>query len=226
VLGWLVGLAMNCVIHAVPRDRPPISRVRCEECGAPASLLDPRPRQRCPGCGNPLAQDRVELLLAALFVVLANHFGLSGPLVAYSAYTVVLVSVAVVDLRHRFIYTIMTLPGLLGALWLTPVLTDVSVGATAAGIVVGASIFGLFYLVGHWVYPSREALGKGDIEVAALAGAMVGFPRIVVALFLGSVVNAVIILLLLASRRRSRRDFVPYAPGLCVGIFAAFFLPA
>ena len=189
------------------------------------ALVDPRPRRRCARCGNFLVHDRVELVLAGLFAVLAGRFGLDGPLVAYSAYTVALVGVAIIDLRHRYVYTVMTFPAILGSVLLTPLLTDVSVGATAAGAGLGALTFGLMYLVGHWLYPATEPLGKGDIEVAVLAGAMVGFPRIIAALFLGSVVNAIVILALLVARRRSRTDFVPYTPALCAGIFAAFFLP-
>lgn len=145
---------------------------------------------------------------------------------AYSAYTVALVGVATIDLRHRYVYTVMTVPSILASLLLTPLLTDVSVGATAAGVGFGAVSFGFLYLVGRWLYPRQEALGKGDIELAALAGAMVGLPKVVAALFLGSALNALVIVALLVARRRGRRDFVPYTPGLCAGIFAAFFLPS
>ncbi len=225
-LGWLAGLAMDRVIHAVPRDLPPMSRIRCEICGARVPVLDPRPRRTCARCGSSVPHDRVELPMAALFAALAGHFGLSGPLVAYSAYTAALVGIGVVDLRLRYVYTIMTLPAVLGSLLLTPVLTDVSVGATAAGLAVGALSFSIVYLAGRWFFSGQEPLAKGDIEVATIAGAMVGFPRIATALFLGAILNALIALALLTIRRRGLRDFIPYAPGLCVGVFLTFFLPS
>jgi leader peptidase (prepilin peptidase)/N-methyltransferase len=108
---------------------------------------------------------------------------------------------------------------------LTPLLTGVDVAATLIGVGAGFGVFLAFYLFGRLIYRGGEPVGKGDIEIAALAGAMVGHPRVLSALFLGGIANAVFILILVVAGRRGRRDFVPYGPGMCLGIYWAFFLP-
>jgi leader peptidase (prepilin peptidase)/N-methyltransferase len=94
------------------------------------------------------------------------------------------------------------------------------------GLATGAGAFLLFYMGGRLLYRDSEPVGKGDIELAGLVGAMVGFPRVIGALFLGAAANALFIIGLLIVRRRGLRDFVPYGPGLCLGAFAGFFLAA
>ena len=166
----------------------------------------------------------MEWVTGALFLALAIRFGQELPVLAYSVYTAVLVLLAAVDLRHRFVYSIVIYPGIAAGLLLTPLLTGTSLSATLLGFGVGAAVFGAFYFIGRVVYRGAEPLGKGDIELGALMGAMLGFPRVVSALVLGSIANAFVIAALLLLRRRGRRDFVPYGPGLCLGAYAAFFL--
>ena len=162
--------------------------------------------------------------MAALFLALAIRFGQGLPIAAYSLYTAILVVLAAVDLRHRFVYAIVIYPGLAAAVVFTPLLTGVTFGATITGLLIGGGVFLGFYLVGRLLYRGAEPIGKGDIELGALIGTKVGYPRVVSALFLGSIANALVIVALLLLRRRGRRDVVPYGPGLCLGAFAAFFL--
>jgi leader peptidase (prepilin peptidase)/N-methyltransferase len=167
----------------------------------------------------------LEWLTALLFGLLAARFGAHGSLVAYSVYTVALAITAAIDLRHRYVYPIVYMPTLLLALVLTPTLAGVDFILTLAGIGAALAIFTLFYLLGRLFYRQDEAaLGRGDLELAAVIGAMVGFPRVLSALFLGMMANGLIFGFLLLARRRGRMDYAPYGPGLCLGAFTAFFM--
>ncbi len=223
-LGWVAGVVLNRPIHQLPRDQPPLHQPHCEHCGRPVPVLGWPGRRACAGCGAPLEYDRVEWLTAPLFALLAIQFGPSGSLAVYSVYTLILLIVAAVDFRTRYVYAIVVYPGVLLAAVLTPLLNGVDLMATLMGIGVGAGIFTAFYLAGLLLYRGTEPIGKGDIEIAALAGAMLGFPRVLSALFLGGFVSAAVVLVLLLARRRGRRDFIPYGPGMCLGTFAAFFM--
>lgn len=223
-LGWAIGLLLDRVIHQLPRGRSLAERPSCEACGKPVALLGITGPGKCPACGTEIRFDRVEWILGALFLALAIFFGSGTSLLAYSVDTVMLITLSAIDLRHRFVYAIVLYPALIMALLLTPLLTGTSLLATVVGFLAGLGIFAAFYFIGRLIYRGVEPVGKGDIELGALMGAMVGFPRVVSALFLGSMVNAVFIIVFLVLRRRSRRDFVPYGPGLCLGVFATFFL--
>jgi leader peptidase (prepilin peptidase)/N-methyltransferase len=111
------------------------------------------------------------------------------------------------------------------AVILTPLLTGLDVSATLIGVVVGFAIFLAFYLLGRVFYRGGDPMGRGDIEIAALIGAMVGFPRVFSAILLGAVASAVVAAVVLMMRRRGRYDYVPYGPGLCFGALCAFFMP-
>lgn len=145
-------------------------------------------------------------------------------MLAYSVYTAVLVPIAFIDLRHRYVYSAFVYPPLALALALTPLLAGETFLATVLGLGFGTAFFAAVYALGRLAYRS-EAVGKGDIELAALVGAMVAFPGVLGALFLGSLANGAAVAALLLLRRRGRRDFVPYGPGLCAGAYLAFLLP-
>ena len=226
--GWLAAIPLNVVIHQLPRENAVGFRPRCEKCGAVIPLVALRNVGTC-RCGHPRRYDRVEWLLAAAFLPLGVRFGPSWALLAYSLYTMILLGIAAIDLRHRYVYRLTTLPPLVLALFLTPILVGanfrVDVLFTVAGAILCAGIFGALYVAGRLIWRGQEPIGRGDIEVAALVGAMEAFPRAVGALILGSVINAGFIAVLLATRRRRAGDYIPYGPGLCLGAYVTFFFP-
>jgi leader peptidase (prepilin peptidase)/N-methyltransferase len=168
--------------------------------------------------------DRIEWLLAAAFLLLALYFRFDSRTPVYSLYTTFLLVIAMIDLRHRYVYAVITYPAILCALVLTPLLTGVSLLATVEGMLLGVVIFTIFYVAGRLLYRGEVPIGRGDIELAVIMGAMVGLPRILSALLLGSIINGLISVILLLARRRGRRDFIPYGPGLCLATFATFFM--
>lgn len=222
--GWMAAIPLNALVYQLPRSQPLGLHPQCASCGTPIPLLALPARAKC-RCDQPAAYDRAEWLLAPLLVLLAIWFGPGGPVVLYTLHTIVLVTVAMIDLRHRYVYHITTLPPMILAVFLAPLLTGTHIGFPVAGAILGAAIFGGLYFVGQLIWPRREAIGKGDIQLAALIGAMDWFPRVVGALFLGSLVNAALIALLLVWRRRGPGDYVPYAPGLCLATYVTFFFP-
>jgi prepilin signal peptidase PulO-like enzyme (type II secretory pathway) len=80
---------------------------------------------------------------------------------------------------------------------------------------VGGLAFGGLYMLGRAIYRGGEPLGTGHITMAALLGAMAGFPDVltyVLTALLGSI-SAVLILTL----GGARKVFMPYGPALCLG---------
>lgn len=72
-------------------------------------------------------------------------------------------------------------------------------------------------------------LGRGDVKLAVVLG--LGFGALggmaVVGLFVIAVlVNGIIAVVLLATKRKTRKDYLPYAPALAVGAIAAACLQA
>lgn len=131
-----------------------------------------------------------------------------------------------IDLRHRFVYLVVSLPTLIGALVLSPWLPGQNVTRTLLGFAIGTVVFLGFYLAGRLAYRGAEPMGTGDITIAAIIGAMVGFPRVISALFIGVIASALIGIAITLINRGDRRAFFPYGPGLCIGALISLLTPA
>jgi prepilin signal peptidase PulO-like enzyme (type II secretory pathway) len=229
VVGWIVGIGLNAVVHELPRSQQLFVRPRCPHCEAPLlaaafTIAAPSRRAACPGCQAPGvdAAHTLEWPTALVFGALAWCFGASLPLAVYSLYVIFLLVVLVIDLRHRWVYTVVCYPAILAAVVLTAVLQGTS-WAGAAGALAGGGLFFLLYWLGRLIYRGQEPMGIGDITIAAMIGGMVGPERILVALFLGGLLVAGVSVVLLLLRRARARDFIPYGAGLCLGALITLF---
>ena len=82
-----------------------------------------------------------------------------------------------------------------------------------------ASLFFLaivFLSQGKW-------MGLGDVKLAFLMGLFLGFPNILVALFLAFFIGAIIGIGLIISGKRTLKSEVPFGPFLITGTFIALF---
>jgi leader peptidase (prepilin peptidase)/N-methyltransferase len=166
----------------------------------------------------------LELPTAALVLALAWRHGISAALIAYSVFAVFLLTVLVIDLRHRWVYAVICYPAVLLALLLSPLTASGPIGAVL-GALAGGGLFLVLYWVGRLLYRGQEPMGSGDITIATMIGAMVGIQRVLPALFFGGLLVAAVSVALLASRRAGARTFLPYGAGLCAGALFVLLLP-
>jgi leader peptidase (prepilin peptidase) / N-methyltransferase len=171
-------------------------------------------------------------LAAAAIIVDLGCAGI-GMLPAYLYLTVVGVVLAAVDLRVHRLPDAIVLPSypILAALLAVAAVVDhfdwgdwdgeraLSAGTGAAFLLV---VFGLVHLV------PRSGLGLGDVKLAGLLGAALGWPApgvLVVVVPMGlllSILSAgVWALFLLVTRRARRTDPIAYGPHLLLGSFLA-----
>jgi prepilin signal peptidase PulO-like enzyme (type II secretory pathway) len=66
-------------------------------------------------------------------------------------------------------------------------------------------------------------MGVGDIKLAFFIGLFLGWPNILVALFLAFFIGAIIGVGLIASQRKTLKSEVPFGPFLVAGTFIALF---
>jgi leader peptidase (prepilin peptidase)/N-methyltransferase len=160
-----------------------------------------------------------ELLVAGYFGFAAWQLGWTLELAAALVLSAPLLMILLVDLWTRYIYTDMVVAGtVLGlgfALADSPRALVVAVLAAAGG----AGVFALFFVLAAAIYGGGEAvpLGLGDVYLAAMVGAMTGFPGIVRALFAGIMLAGIVGVVLIATRRAGRHDAFAYGPYLCLG---------
>jgi leader peptidase (prepilin peptidase) / N-methyltransferase len=226
LLGFLVGIVINALADALPRRRglkPP----HCPHCDyryGPAHrsvtmrwLLGVR---ECPQCGRSVSKRGlvVEISTALLFALLPAVFDVWSNLLINALYIAVLILIIVIDLEHRLILDVVTLPMTGVALLLSFLLTidQNTIGLALVGAITGYLLFLFAYWVGKMMF-GPGALGFGDVKLAMLMGAMLGFHRIIFALILGILLGGLISAILLFSGRFSRSQYLPYGQYLALG---------
>jgi leader peptidase (prepilin peptidase)/N-methyltransferase len=161
----------------------------------------------------------LELGTALLFALTAVRFGLSWELPAFLFLAGTGVLLTLIDARHKVLPNRVTLPsiGIAAALlavaalgsghW--PPLTRAAVGA--------AVLFVVFFLL---VLISPRSIGMGDAKLAALLGLYLGWlgtPALILGIAAGFVVQALLALALLATRRIGLRGELPFGPAMLLG---------
>ena len=143
------------------------------------------------------------------------RFGLSPAALRYGVLAFALLVVFFTDLEHQIIPNAITYPGIAIGLALSAAMGELVPAAIAAA--AAGSVFLLLGIV------SRGGMGGGDTKLAAMIGAFLGTPAVVVALFLAVALGAAAGVVLLALRLRSRKDMIPFGPAMAAGAMIAVF---
>lgn len=70
----------------------------------------------------------------------------------------------------------------------------------------------------------RNSIGMGDIKLFLVMGLMQGVMGIASSMFISLLVSFVLAVFLLISRRKGRKDEIPFAPSLLLGTYIAIFI--
>lgn len=238
-VGASVGSFVNLAADRLPAGRslvaPPSS---CDACGVRLGPVDLVPvlsylalRGRCRSCGAPIPRRvvAVEAGLGALYAFLVLRYGATPLAFALAAVAAYLAVVAVVDLEHLIIPDALVAAGLALALPLAPLWPLMGearpflgltgplgslAGSAAAGAGAGAFLLAVFLL-----YP--RGMGGGDVLLAVPLGLLTGVPGVLVMMGTAVLANGLAAALLLATRRRGRKDAIPFGPSLCLGTLVA-----
>jgi prepilin signal peptidase PulO-like enzyme (type II secretory pathway) len=169
---------------------------------------------------DPLVQAGLAVIWAAIpFVVGGDDVlrWLEGGVLALP-----LVQVGVTDLRTRYVYTVVAGIGLLLGVAVGWHFHGVDWWWSIVGGLGGAIAFGLLYGLGRLMYRGGEPMARGDVTIAAMVGAGAA-SQAAAALIYGVIASGVLALAVLFVAR-SRKVYMPYGPGLCLGGLIVLFL--
>jgi leader peptidase (prepilin peptidase)/N-methyltransferase len=228
-LGLLVGSFLNVVIVRVPSGRSVVQPAsHCQECGTPLAWHDNIPvlswlvlRGRCRRCGTSISAryPLVEAACAVLFAAMAVRIGWEPELAAFLVASAGLLALAVIDLDTTRLPDRVVFP----TTALTAVLLVVaaavgddwsSLGRAGLGALIG---FGSLFVI-HLVSP--KGMGFGDVKLAFLCGLVLGWwglADVVLGLYGGFVLGAVVGVTLVAVDRARFGRAIPFGPFLAAG---------
>ncbi len=232
LLGLCVGSFLNVVIYRVPNGMSlskPSSH--CTSCGYSLRWYDNIPvlsylilGGKCRKCREHISfrYTLVEIANALLWLLSVIIFWDASPIYAcISALCCSLfICIFFIDLEHMLIFNRFTVS--VAALGVAAVFFDAStvpldhvIGAAAAAIVFIALYGGSVLIL------KREGLGWGDVKLAAAAGLLLGWQKLIFAVLVASVSASIILLTLRALRRDGKDHEYPFAPFLAFGFTLA-----
>jgi len=225
VVGAAFGSFANVLIHRLPRGESIVSPPsHCPSCRAPIAPWDNVPilsflllGGRCRRCGAAISARYlfVEVATGALFAGIVWRFGLTLEALRFAVLAFALVVVVFTDLESGIIPNAVTYPGIAAGVVLNAVL-----GMWLPALLAAAGAAFVFLAI---AVLSRGGMGGGDVKLAAMIGAFLGGPAVIVALFLAVALGAVAGIILIALRLRTRKQTIPFGPALAAGALIAVF---
>jgi len=237
--GLLAGVVVNYLADVLPSTLR-LSWPVCAnpDCRKPFPRIDYLLFRRCRHCSKPRSWRNYIVLLGCLITGLSLWFPFP-PRLGYALSLVVLIylyTVALIDLEHRLILRPLSIAGLI----LTAVSGTILHGwfSTLIGGLAGFAIMYFFYLFGKLFNRLRarrlgldpkgmeEALGSGDVTLAAILGLLLGWPLIwfglLLGVLLGGLISLVIIgIMLFVQRKRKEQALMTFFPLGPAYIFSA-----
>lgn len=216
--GLLIGSFLNVCIYRIPAGisiaYPPSS---CGSCGHKLTYIDMIPvfnyifnRGRCRYCGEHYSPQypAIELLNAALYLLVYSRFGVSFFTLFYCVIVSMLIVITLIDYKHMIIPDGILIFGTAITIIFKFILPGTFVDSLI-GCLTGFALFLLIAVV-------TNAMGGGDIKLMALLGFIFGLKGILFITLCSFVIGAVASIILLITKIKSRKDEVPFGPFISV----------
>ena len=162
------------------------------------------------------------IVTAVLFGVLAAIEGPHPLLLLRSLWMALLVQIIFFDFEYGLILDVVQLPAIVVAILLSPFTAGTGFLNSVITAVALGVVFLILAIVGSAIFKA-EALGMGDVKLAALIGAMLGWPFAGRALIFGVFLAGIAGLVLLIFRARGLRQGLAYGPYLAAGTLIVLF---
>lgn len=244
--GIAIGSFLNVIVDRLSAGKtifsPRLFRY-CPNCRREKAFRDLVPvlsylwlRGRCRYCGNiiPIRSFIVELCTGLLSILAYWYYGLSWELGIVIVYCCLFIVLIVTDLEYGILPNIVIYSGMIIAIIFAGVtsifcsehfflanqvlnFTELNIVYAAIGGSVGFVILFIIALI------FRGGMGWGDVKFAGFIGLAVGFPLILLAIFLAVMSGGIMAVILLLLKRKSRKETIPFGPFLALAAMAALF---
>jgi len=231
LVGAMIGSFANVCILRIPAEESIVfPRSRCPKCKQPVRWYDNIPlvswvvlRGRCRSCGAQISFRYVvvELLTALAAVALYARFGLGVEWLVLFAFLTALIIVTFIDLDHRIIPDVISLPGIVVGFILS-LRGEPGPVSSAIGIVTGGGLL----LAVAWAYHTwtgREGMGGGDIKLLGMIGAFLGWRSVPFTMLLSSLTGSLVGVTLMLWTGSDTKYAIPFGPFLALGAVAFIF---
>lgn len=224
ILGAVLGSFYNVVGYRLPKGESIVSPPsHCTKCGNRLGILELIPivsylflNGKCKHCGAKVSAFYTvfEILTGLLFVLAFVSYGYSLDLIIVLTFISMLIIIVVSDYNYMIISD--------EVLIFFSILLGIEIffihGASAFvnGLISAVLAFITMLLVklgGDKLF-KRESMGGGDIKLMFTFGLVLGYPMVIVSIFLGSVIGLIISLITI---KKNPEHIIPFGPFLAAG---------
>ncbi len=245
LFGAVVGSFLNVCIFRIPLGASLISPSSCcPRCRTPIKAYDNIPilsylllGGKCRSCKASISARYpvVESMMGLFSVFLMLKFGLSPSFFIYFILISSLVVMSFIDLDHRIIPDVISLPGIavgLLASFVKPpghndflvrfVFKTVKGSINMAtldsllGIFIGGGLLYAVAVLFYWV-TKKEGMGGGDIKLLAMIGAFLGWSSTLFTVLVSSLIGSMVGVALMVATGADSKYAIPFGPFLSIG---------
>lgn len=233
MFGMCIGSFMNVCIHRLPISESIVHpRSMCPRCGYMIRAYDNIPVLSYLWLGGKCRQCRtrispryplVEIMSGLFALCVFLRFSLTWEALAYYVFISTLIVITYIDLDHRIIPNMITLPGIplffLASFALPTVTYMDAIWGLLAG---GGSLWAIAWIYG--LLTGKEGMGGGDIKLLAMIGAFLGWKGVLFTIFVSSAVGTLVGIAVMFQTRKGMKLAVPFGPFLSIGAITYIFL--
>lgn len=240
VIGLFFGSFLNVIVDRQQRKETVLTgRSYCEFCKKELKWYDLIPifsflflRGKCRYCHKKLSlyYPLTELSTAVLFTITYAFLNFQPvfnsliinplPLIYYLFLSSSFIVIVFSDLKYNIIPDKIVIPAIIiSFLYLLIVNSPLLISYLLSALGSFAFFLMLFLIT------KGKGMGFGDVKLSFLLGLVLGFPKIILALYLAFLTGAAIgIILILWKKKRTIKDTIPFGPFLILGTLVSLFL--
>ena len=235
LFGLCIGSFLNCFIYRLEQNKTMAGRSFCPHCKHTLSFKDLFPvfsflflKGKCRYCHKKISIQYpiVEISTGLIFLLILNFkFSILNDFsflnflnLAFLFYvSSALIIVFIYDLKHYLIPDEVLFPAIVISLIYNIIIWQNMLNVLLAVIIA----FGFFLFI--FLISNGKWMGFGDVKLSILMGLLLGFPNVLVALFLAFFFGAIIGVILMILEKKGLKSEIPFGPFLIIGTFMAMF---
>jgi leader peptidase (prepilin peptidase)/N-methyltransferase len=226
IFGLLLGSFFNVCIYRIPAGKsvvyPPSS---CGHCNTRLKAIDMIPvlsylflGGKCRYCKQSFSARYaiVELMTGIIYAALFITYGFTFVFVKYIVLSSFLIVIGLIDFDTTDVYFTTTISGIITGIAFTVIgyFTGYGFMQYFWGALLGGGLITAIILL-------TKGMGWGDVEICLLCGVFIGLKLMIVTLFFSFVFGGIIGVLLIITKKKSRKDYMPFGPYIALGAIVA-----
>ena len=233
MFGMCIGSFLNVCIYRLPSSMSILkpSRSFCPQCKSAIKSYDNIPvfsyiwlKGRCRNCKSSISlrYPLVELITGILAISILFLFGLTLEGLVYFIFISSLLVITFIDIDHKIIPDIITLPGIPIGLLASFVLSAMTFISSLVGLLVGGGSLLLVACV-YSLITHKEGMGGGDIKLLGMIGTFIGWKGVIFTIFAASLTGTLVGIIVMLQKGKNLKFAIPFGPFLSIGAMSYVF---